>query len=407
MSKKGTAIGLLVVGAIILFVGIGTAVSEISNPNTENCSYGTIKRQEQIYADPNLCLNDDWEIIFDTEGVGYAEVYEGTRSLLGTVTRDYTWKNYKLDLAASEYSWFTICVPIRVAIEIKYSCSGNGCDSTNVYVLTEEDFVKANTSGFTATGRVADHLESEGTIRVTKTTTSYYEIVVYSTSSTIHFTADYHLTYTVYDVDNAKKKSCSGGKCSGSASLGEVILVDFPSSSKSGEYIQGGGEPIVFTATLNSYDVDWSSVLAILFVVGGFGIVCIICGAVLLFKTVKKIGKVVAAAASTSSATVAATPNVVVAAPVAAQPAVAQPAYAGAPPQGGYAGAGPEAYAGAGPAGYSGAPAAGYSGAPAAGYDPNTNMGYGAPAAAGAGPAGFDNGMGGGGACGASGAQAM
>jgi len=160
------------------------------------------------------------------------------------------------------------------------------------------------------------------------------------------------IEYAVLKVDKKDKHckdECDDTKCKfSSAKDGYYIIFDVDDKDT---------VRTSYTVWVESYDINWSSVLAILFVVGGIGLILLACGIFYFLKFVKKVGKVVkeiSEVSSSSSTQMEAVepppsqPSVVVVAttvPATGAPATAagmgpeQSGYAqpaGYPPQGGY-----------------------------------------------------------------------
>jgi len=340
MGKDNKIAGcfVMIVGIVFLVICIVAVIALVFSPSGDSCSPAlSLRPNEQQICIPGLDYDETWVAEFDEDEEDYIRVYKTTLSSLTTTYRSATWKDFSTTLSR-EYSQYAMSVPLSASIyDIRISCYGSGCDYTKVFLMDDTVFQncvdsKGRFDDFWATP--VTYLD-EGTYDYTSHFSSmvgpdYYHLVFsnddyYSASITFTMT----VSYKVYDTSSLKEVDCEkDGECRfKDMKLDDALIMEYPDVSAGPYWIK---------TAMHNRDINWSSVIAIIVVFGGLGLICFIAGGVVVFKAVKKIGKKVDKAvnkAVNNSAPVA-QPGVVVApapavavapAPYPAQPYPAQP----------------------------------------------------------------------------------
>ena len=256
--------------------------------------------------DDHLCapaesLNFAEQMVCKPKYVGYTfytsaeypklvKVYREDSMDLNNVTRVQKYKNYETTLS-EHFDDFSLSVPISVFADLTVKCTGDNCNNVKLFWLTDSQF----NSAFNSAGEFMENAYNPEKVgfgesdevhvasSVNFTNGVYHIIFSNNQSSSVKIVYSATLTYTVYDVSKLKPQSCSG-KCDfDDLKSGEVIIMEYPSTSGEHEY---------FDASIYYKDnINWSNVLSTAFVLAGVGILCAIVSACYLKKVLKKIGK--------------------------------------------------------------------------------------------------------------------
>ena len=249
----------------------------------------SLNRNEQM-----ICISDDpegeWTAKWDKKVKDYGKLYRidnETRLLLNTTTRSYQWNNVKFSCYYdSYYDYFTFSSVISVNGTIKVKCSGNKCYKVKGYLLTKRQFEDSKeeetdyegytkyyfiVKNFTEKWEGFEDKESK-TLTFNERGAEYWHIIFVQSSATLE--ANIRLDYSVFDLSSLKPETCEDNKCVfDDMKNGDTLILDYNSSTTSGDNEKTGSEPISFSTEM--HDGKYSKGMVIGFAVA-FSVLCIL-----------------------------------------------------------------------------------------------------------------------------------
>jgi len=284
----------LIVAIICFIIVIAVAVSGIMNNERISENYIQYIRQgEQAMCKRSDVSDDDVIFRYEKDGYGYIDAYKIKKTAAHVSTHTH-WDQRTASIKSNHW-WrlFTVNSPLEADVEFTVTLSQSASSNDlKFWLLTGDEYDKAYYSGNFHTDYYLPYKSSwssgNNTIRLYGKPNTFYNFVFYSYYG-ITFDYEVDIDYTVYSVANGEKVDCKkSGKyyeCKTELDDDEIFVANFPETTSS-------AAPGSIFAVFFVKDINWSAIIGGVAFVGLVGIFFLICALVLMYKGLKKMGKI-------------------------------------------------------------------------------------------------------------------